>query len=70
MAKQQLLMAETKQSRKTFGTRKNKDQMRLVALQSGELRYINDSFARTLNLTADDLIGRNMVIKTPNGFTT
>ena len=61
MAKQQLLMAETKQSRKTFGTRKNKDQMRVVALQSGELRYINDSFAKTLNLTPDDLIGRNIL---------
>ena len=61
MLKEQVLTLETGQPKKTFGTRKKQDQMRLVALQSGELRHANASFARALGLTPDDLVGRNIL---------
>lgn len=61
MVDEQLLALAVKEPRKTFGMRKKKDQMRLVALQDGELRYINDSLASALNLSPEDLIGRNIL---------
>ena len=61
MVEEQVLEPELREPKKTFGTRKKQEQMRLVALQNGELRHVNAPFATALGLLAEDLVGRNIL---------
>lgn len=60
LTKEKKLGIESTPPKRRFGARKKQDQMRLVALQSGELRYVNDSFAASFGLGSEELIGRNI----------
>lgn len=61
IVKERKLTPESTPPKKRFGIQKKPDQMRIVALQTGELRYVNNSFALSIGARPDDLVGRNII---------